>query len=48
MYAKNRTVDEVIKRLTDRIIQQVATIKKAFLPTTSNHMGKLVNLACGR
>ncbi|XP_075598913.1 EF-hand calcium-binding domain-containing protein 6 [Balearica regulorum gibbericeps] len=29
-YAQNRTVDEVIKRLKDRVIQQAATIKDSF------------------
>ncbi|KAM6144554.1 LOW QUALITY PROTEIN: EF-hand calcium-binding domain-containing protein 6 [Phoenicopterus ruber ruber] len=39
-YAQNRTVDEVIKRLKDRVIQQAATIKDSFFAYNKPH-GKI-------
>lgn len=42
-YAQNRTVDEVIKSLKNRVIKQAATTKDSFLflSTRSNHKGKI-------
>ncbi|KAM6321217.1 LOW QUALITY PROTEIN: EF-hand calcium-binding domain-containing protein 6 [Aegotheles albertisi] len=40
-YAQNRTVDEVIKRLKDRVIQQAATIKDSFFVYNKQSHGKI-------
>ncbi|KAM9245559.1 LOW QUALITY PROTEIN: EF-hand calcium-binding domain-containing protein 6 [Leptosomus discolor] len=40
-YAQNRTVDEVIKRLKDRVKQQAATIKDSFYAYNKQSHGKI-------
>ncbi|KAM6290393.1 LOW QUALITY PROTEIN: EF-hand calcium-binding domain-containing protein 6 [Porphyrio hochstetteri] len=40
-YTQNRTVDEVIKRLKDRVIQQAATIKDSFFAYDKQSHGKI-------
>lgn len=40
---QNRTVDEVIRRLKDRVIQQAATIKDSFSACNKQLHGKINN-----
>ncbi|XP_064369485.1 EF-hand calcium-binding domain-containing protein 6 [Dromaius novaehollandiae] len=43
-YAKNRTVDEVIERLKDKVLQQAATIKDSFLAYNKQSNGKITKV----
>ncbi|XP_068807251.1 EF-hand calcium-binding domain-containing protein 6 [Struthio camelus] len=43
-YAKNRTVDEVIERLKDKVLQQAATIKDSFLAYKKQSNGKITKV----
>ncbi|XP_010214118.1 PREDICTED: EF-hand calcium-binding domain-containing protein 6, partial [Tinamus guttatus] len=43
-YAKNRTVDEVIEKLKDKVLQQAATIKDSFLAYNKQANGKITKV----
>ncbi|XP_062424890.1 EF-hand calcium-binding domain-containing protein 6 [Rhea pennata] len=43
-YTKNRTVDEVIERLKDKVLQQAATIKDSFLAYNKQSNGKITKI----